>query len=115
MPGKVTTLKIWWIFTAISIFSFMSTLTSSVVNIAMPLMSRAMRVTTTQINWVASSYLVITCMLLLPFGKLGDLFGKIQIFKIGTIIFTVSSFLCGLDFASASCSSVAACKQSAPA
>lgn len=98
MPGKVTTLKIWWIFTTISIFSFMSTLTSSVVNIAMPVMSRAMRVTTTQINWVASSYLVITCMLLLPFGKLGDLFGKIQIFKIGTIIFTVSSFLCGLDF-----------------
>ena len=90
--------KIWWIFTAISIFSFMSTLTSSVVNIAMPVMSRVMHVTTTQINWVASSYLVMTCMLLLPFGKLGDLYGKIKVFKIGTIIFTVSSFLCGLDF-----------------
>lgn len=97
MTAKTATPKIWWIFISISIFSFMSTLTSSVVNIAMPVMSRAMAVTTTQINWVASSYLVMTCMLLLPFGKLGDLYGKVKIFKIGTIIFTISSFFCGID------------------
>uniref|UniRef100_UPI00403FC09C MFS transporter n=1 Tax=Lentilactobacillus hilgardii TaxID=1588 RepID=UPI00403FC09C len=98
MTAKNKSLKIWWIFTAISIFSFMSTLTSSVVNIAMPVMSRAMDVTTTQINWVASSYLVMTCMLLLPFGKLGDLYGKVSVFKIGTVIFTISSLLCGINF-----------------
>ncbi|MCH4170034.1 MAG: MFS transporter [Lactobacillus sp.] len=98
MTAQNKPLRIWWIFTAISIFSFMSTLTSSVVNIAMPVMSRAMGVSTTQINWVASSYLVLTCMLLLPFGKLGDLYGKVRIFKIGTVIFTLSSFLCGINF-----------------
>lgn len=87
----------WWIFTAIVLLSFMSTLTSSIVNIALPVMSRAMSVPTSQITWVASSYLIVTCMFLLPFGKMGDLFGKARVFKIGTIIFTIASLLCGFN------------------
>lgn len=88
----------WGIFSAIVLLSFMSTLTSSIVNIALPVMSRDLNVPIAQITWVASSYLVVTCMLLLPFGKLGDLFGKINVFKIGTVVFTISSLLCGINF-----------------
>lgn len=87
----------WWIFTAVVLLSFMSTLTSSIVNIALPVMSRAMDVPTSQITWVASSYLIVTCMFLLPFGKMGDLFGKARVFKIGTAIFTIESLLCGFN------------------
>ncbi len=87
----------WWIFTAVVLLSFMSTLTSSIVNIALPVMSRAMDVPTSQITWVASSYLIVTCMFLLPFGKMGDLFGKARVFKIGTAIFTIASLLCGFN------------------
>src|SRR5699024_5029719 len=34
---------------------------------------------------------------LLLFGKLGDAYGKIRVFKIGTILFTIGSLLCGLN------------------
>ncbi|MQM78540.1 MFS transporter [Lentilactobacillus buchneri] len=87
----------WWIFTAVVLLSFMSTLTSSIVNIALPVMSRAMAVPTAQVTWVASSYLIVTCMFLLPFGKLGDMLGKARVFKIGTVIFTIASLFCGIN------------------
>ncbi|MFT8325308.1 MFS transporter [Oenococcus sicerae] len=89
--------KKWWIFTAIVIFSFMSTLTSSIVNIALPVISKAMHISTIQSNWIVSIYLIITCMLLLPFGSLSDLYGKVKIFKYGALIFTIGSLLCGFN------------------
>lgn len=56
-----------------------------------------MHITTTQSNWIVSVYLVVTCMLLLPFGSLSDLYGKVKIFKYGSVIFTIGSFLCGIN------------------
>lgn len=97
MNNQPNTNKRWWIFTAVVLLSFMSTLTSSIVNIALPVMSRAMNVSTSQITWVASSYLIVTCMFLLPFGKLGDLFGKAKVFRVGTVIFMVASLFCGIN------------------
>ncbi|GHP13489.1 MFS transporter [Lentilactobacillus fungorum] len=87
----------WGVFTAVVLLSFMSTLTSSIVNIALPVMAHSLSISTARINWVASSYLIVTCMLLLPFGKLGDLYGKVKLFKWGTLIFTLASLLCGVN------------------
>ncbi|MCT3557630.1 MFS transporter, partial [Lentilactobacillus buchneri] len=97
MARQVNQQNQWWIFTAVVLLSFMSTLTSSIVNIALPVMSRAMAVPTAQVTWVASSYLIVTCMFLLPFGKLGDMLGKARVFKIGTVIFTIASLFCGIN------------------
>lgn len=97
MARQVNQQNQWWIFTAVVLLSFMSTLTSSIVNIALPVMSRAMAVPTAQVTWVASSYLIVTCMFLLPFGKLGDVLGKARVFKIGTVIFTIASLFCGIN------------------
>ncbi|MFD1420460.1 MFS transporter [Lactiplantibacillus songbeiensis] len=87
----------WWILIAVCLFTFMSTLDGSIVNIALPVMSKAMTIPMNQAEWVVSIYLIIICALLLLFGKLGDAHGKIRIFKIGAALFTAGSLLSGFN------------------
>lgn len=87
----------WWILIAVCSFTFMATLDGSIVNIALPVMSKDLKIPMNQAEWVVSIYLIVICALLLLFGKLGDAYGKIRIFKIGSILFTIGSLLCGFN------------------
>lgn len=88
--------KRWLILFAVGLFTFMATLDGSIVNIALPTMSKELQVPTNQITWVVSIYLMTICTCLPLFGKIGDSVGKIKIFKLGTFIFVIGSFLCGV-------------------
>ncbi len=87
----------WWILVSVAMFTFMSTLDASIVNIALPTISKDMNVPMNQSEWIVSIYLMIVCACLLLFGKIGDSFGKIKVYRIGTIIFTIGSLLCGFN------------------
>lgn len=78
------------------VMTFMATLDSSIVNVAMPVMSGKMNVPLSSIEWVVASYSIIICSILLFFGRLGDIVGKPRVFQCGTALFTVASLLCGL-------------------
>jgi len=83
----------WLILIAVCLFTFMATLDGSIVNIALPVISKDIAIPMNQAEWVVSIYLITICALLLLFGKLGDTRGKIRIFKIGSVLFTVGSLL----------------------
>ncbi len=87
----------WWILAAVGLFTFMSTLDASIVNIALPVISSDLKVPMNQAEWVVSIYLIVICALLLLFGKLGDSLGKIKIFRIGTVLFVLGSLLAGFN------------------
>ena len=89
-------IKKWTIFIIIISATFMSTLDGSIVNVALPKMAEALGVTTSKIQWVVTSYLVVISAVILIFGRLGDMFGKTTVFKIGLSLFTLGSFLCGI-------------------
>ena len=89
--------KRWLILIVLNVFTFMSTLDSSIVNIALPTISQNLKLSLSKSQWVVSIYLMIICMAILFFGKLGDTYGKIKIFKYGAIFFIIGSFLCGLS------------------
>ena len=76
--------------------SFLATLDSSIVNIALPSMSKSLSVPLSSIEWVMVSYIMIICSTLLFFGRLGDMVGKTRIFHFGTLLFTIGTLLCGL-------------------
>lgn len=88
----------WWILISIGIFAFMSNLDASIVNIAMPIMAKQLAIPMNQIEWVVSIYLIVVSALLLFFGKLGDMYGKIKVFRLGTVIFIIGSFLSGIQW-----------------
>lgn len=89
--------KRWIILIVLNIFTFMSTLDGSIVNIALPELSKQLNLPMAQIEWVTTGYMMAICTMILLFGKLGDMVGKIRIFKIGTIVFIIGSMLCGLS------------------
>lgn len=82
---------------AIGIFTFMSTLDGSIVNIALPTMSRELHTSTAQITWVVTIYLIVISAIILIFGRLADLVGKAKVTKIGWAIFILGSFLAGMN------------------
>ena len=56
--------------------TFMATLDSSIVNVALPVLSHQLSVPISSIEWVAASYSMIICSTILFFGRLGDIIGK---------------------------------------
>ena len=87
----------WVILSVVVIMTFMGCLDSSIVNIALPTMAKKLNVTMGSIEWVVTSYLVVITASILFWGRLGDIIGKVRIFQIGLVIFTIGSLLCGLS------------------
>ena len=75
----------------------MACLDSTVVTVALPVMQKELGVGLDRIQLVSSVYLLATCVAMLPFGRLGDVRGKVGVFQLGVIVFTVGSLLCGLS------------------
>ena len=79
---------------AILCMTFMETLDGTIVNVALPTMQRELGVGGTEIQLVASVFLVVTCAFLLVFGRLGDILGKVRVFQTGVVLFVAGSALC---------------------
>ena len=87
----------WAILFTVLIMTFMACLDSTVVTVALPVMQKELGVGLDRIQLVSSVYLLATCVAMLPFGRLGDVRGKVGVFQLGVIVFTVGSLLCGLS------------------
>lgn len=80
----------------ISLGSFMAGLDATIVNIALPSISKAFGVSTVIVSWVLNAYLIVLVSLLLAAARLGDIKGYRNLFLVGFVVFTVGSALCGL-------------------
>lgn len=89
--------KEWAILLVILPMTFMTTLDSSIVNVALPTMARELGTTMAGIEWIVTSYLITICALILLFGRFGDVIGKSRVFRFGIAVFTIGSLLCGLS------------------
>ena len=86
----------WVILFIVVMVTFMATLDSSIVNVALPVMAKALNVTSAGIQLVVTSYLIIISATILVFGRLGDILGKTKVFKFGIALFTLGSLFCGI-------------------
>ena len=76
--------------------SFMNLIDVTVVNGALPSMASTLGATPSQLQWVIAAYTLAFSLGLLPFGRLGDTFGRRRLFLLGVGAFTFASLLCGL-------------------
>lgn len=77
--------------------TFMATLDSSIVNIALPTLTKDFGVDLSYVKWVVIVYLLGVTCLLLPFGRLSDQFGRKVTFQSGFLCFVLGSIFCGLS------------------
>lgn len=47
--------------------------------------------------WMIMGYLVVTAVLVVPFGRLGDMFGRVRIYNLGFVVFTVAAVALSFD------------------
>lgn len=46
--------------------------------------------------WILFGYSLVTSVLLVSFGRISDMFGRVRLFNLGFVIFTVGSLLCAI-------------------
>jgi EmrB/QacA subfamily drug resistance transporter len=86
----------WWVMLGISLGVLMYTIDTSIVNIALPTLVKALRTNFATVQWVGLSYVLVVTALVLGAARLGDMVGKKPLYLGGLIMFTFSSLLCGL-------------------
>jgi EmrB/QacA subfamily drug resistance transporter len=97
MNQKISNTRKWMTLSITSIATFMGTLNSTIVNVALPIMSVELKSSINTIQWVISIYLLTTVILLLVWGKISDIYGKKYIFALGMLVFALGSALCGFS------------------
>src|SRR6476619_1394842 len=78
----------WWVLGFIGVAQFMVILDVTVVNIALPSISKALSFSATDLQWVVTVYVLFTGGLMLLGGRSADLLGRRRVFLGGRRVFT---------------------------
>ena len=73
--------------------SFLTPFVRASINLALPALATEFDLSALFLTWISTIYLLVNAILYIPFGRIGDIYGRKRIFQYGLIIFTVSSFL----------------------
>ena len=80
---------------AVSSSMLLGSVDGSIVNIALPTLTRALQAPFHLVEWAVLSFLLGVSTLTLSMGRLGDIVGKKRVFITGVVIFLSASALCG--------------------
>ena len=73
---------------------FLAVLDGTIVNLALPDITRELHSTAAQSIWVINAYQIATLALLLPLATLGDIVGYRRVYLCGMAVFTLGSLAC---------------------
>jgi EmrB/QacA subfamily drug resistance transporter len=84
-----------WALAGLSLCMLLSSLDTSIANVALPTLAQAFGASFQQVQWVVLSYLLAVTTLIVGAGRLGDLVGRRRLLLAGVALFTAASVLCG--------------------
>src|ERR1700733_10242979 len=87
--------KRWWILAILGTAQLMVVLDATIVNIALPHAQTALAFNNSDRQWIVTGYSLAFGSLLLLGGRIADVFGRKQVFIIGTIGFAAASAVGG--------------------
>src|SRR2546430_459875 len=86
----------WVVLLLVALGGFMTTLDSSIVNIALPAIAHTFGVGVSgTIEWIIIGYLIVIAAFLLTLGRLADMVGRKPIYEAGLVIFVLGSIFSG--------------------
>ncbi|MGC1406340.1 MAG: MFS transporter, partial [Candidatus Dormiibacterota bacterium] len=80
------------------------TIDATIMIIAMPDIFRGIRLNpllpsnSFYLLWMILSYLIVSSVLVVSFGRLGDIFGRVRIYNLGFVVYTVGSILLSITW-----------------
>jgi EmrB/QacA subfamily drug resistance transporter len=82
----------------VSAVQFLTPFMLSAVGVALPAIGREFSASAVQLGLIETVYIFAFSLLLLPAGRLGDIYGRRRIFTIGILVFTAGTVLLSLAF-----------------
>ena len=86
----------WRMIVPLFIGAFMAFLDVTIVNVALPSIEAGIGASQTSLAWLVSGYTLAFGLVLIPAGRLGDLYGHRRLFLIGLALFTLTSLVAGI-------------------
>jgi EmrB/QacA subfamily drug resistance transporter len=87
----------WAILGVLCISLFIAVVDNTIVNVALPTLSRDLDASTSQLQWIVDAYSLVFASLLLVGGSLGDRFGRKRALQLGLVLFAACSLFAGLQ------------------
>src|SRR4051812_44262564 len=81
----------------------MATINASIVLISLPAIFRGIGLdplapgNVSYLLWLLMGYMLVTAVLVVTLGRLGDIYGRVKIYNAGFLIFTVTSVILSVD------------------
>ena len=89
-------IPVLWTLASLSLAMLLSTLGTSIANVALPTLAQTFNASFQQVQWVVLAYLLAITTLIVSVGRLGDMIGRKRLLLAGLALFTAASALSGL-------------------
>jgi MFS family permease len=100
---RVSTRYKWIALTNTTLGIFMATINSSIILISLPAIFRGIGINPLSpgnvgyLLWLLQGYMLVTAVLVISLGRIGDIFGRVRIYNLGFLVFSVASIVLALD------------------
>jgi EmrB/QacA subfamily drug resistance transporter len=84
----------WAVLVAASLGALLCFLNLSALNVALPAVARSLHASPSQASWILLSYMLVSTVCILSFGRLADLWGRRQLFLAGLGLFVIACAAC---------------------
>src|SRR6476646_2200052 len=93
----------WVVLSNTTLGILLAAINASIVLISMPAIFRGIGLNplapgnVSYLLWMLMGYLVVTAVLVVPFGRLGDMYGRVRIYNLGFAVFTFAAVALSFD------------------
>jgi len=93
----------WVTLTNTTLGVLMATINSSIVIISLPAIFRGIGLNPLEpanvsyLLWMIMGYLLVSAVLVVTLGRLGDMYGRVKVYNLGFVVFTVASVALSVD------------------
>ncbi|NKZ14038.1 MFS transporter [Mycolicibacterium septicum DSM 44393] len=93
----------WVVLSNTTLGILLASINASIVLISLPAIFRGIGLNplapgnVSYLLWMLMGYLVVTAVLVVPFGRLGDMFGRVRIYNLGFVVFTLAAIALSFD------------------
>lgn len=93
----------WVVLSNTTLGTLLAFVNASIVLISLPAIFRGIGLNPLQpanvgyLLWMLMGYLVVTAVLVVPLGRLGDMYGRVRMYNIGFVVFTLAAVALSVD------------------
>ncbi|WP_454788249.1 MFS transporter [Mycolicibacterium lutetiense] len=93
----------WVVLSNTTLGILLASVNASIVLISLPAIFRGIGLNplapgnVSYLLWMLMGYLVVTAVLVVPFGRLGDMYGRVRIYNLGFVVFTLAAIALSFD------------------